>query len=54
MLQFKHLAYCRHAFTPSPRNAPEALMNLPKEGVGSAGCPLPRGLVCTAVVERTR
>ncbi len=30
----------KHTFTPSRRNAPEALMNLPpKEGVGNAGCP---------------
>ena len=31
----------KHAFTPSPRDAPEALLHLlPKEGVGNAGCPL--------------
>src|SRR6266702_7013506 len=30
----------KHTFTPSRRNAPEALMDLPpKEGVGNAGCP---------------
>src|SRR6202163_311829 len=30
----------KHTFAPSPRHAPEALMNLPpKEGVGNAGCP---------------
>src|SRR6202165_1229463 len=41
---------------PSPRHAPEALMNLPpKEGVGNAGCPLhPRPLVHFVLVERTR
>src|SRR5258707_12625301 len=46
----------RHTFTPSPRNAPEALMDLPpKEGVGNAGCPLhPRPRVHLVVVERTR
>src|SRR5712664_3635731 len=46
----------RHTFTTSPRNAPEALMNLPpKEGVGNAGCPLhPRSRVHLVVVERTR
>ncbi len=46
----------RRTFTPSPRNAPEALMNLPpKEGVGNAGCPLhPRPRVHLVVVERTR
>ncbi len=40
----------------SPRDAPEALMNLPpKEGVGNAGCPLhPRPRVHLVVVERTR
>jgi hypothetical protein len=31
----------KHTFTPSPRDAPEPLMNLPpKEGVGNAGCPM--------------
>jgi len=37
----------RRTFTTSPRNAPEALMNLPpKEGVGNAGCPMhPRSRV---------
>src|SRR5437762_6016405 len=47
---------CRRDFTPSPRNAPEALMYLPpKEGVGNAGCPLhPRPRVHLVVVERTR
>src|SRR3981189_2698661 len=46
----------KHTFTPSPRNAPEALMNLPpKEGVGNAGCPWhPRPRVHLVVVERTR
>ena len=46
----------RHTFTPSPRHAPEPLMNLPpKEGVGNAGCPLhPRPRVHLVVVERTR
>src|SRR6266581_3643225 len=30
----------KHTFTPSRRDAPEALMDLPpKEGVGNAGCP---------------
>src|SRR6266851_8059903 len=42
--------------TPSPRHAPEPLMNLPpKEGVGNAGCPWhPRPRVHLVVVERTR
>src|SRR3979490_647511 len=46
----------KHAFAPSPRNAPEPLMNLtPKEGVGNAGCPWhPRPRVHLVVVERTR
>src|SRR5229473_461767 len=46
----------KHTFTFSPRDAPEALMNLPpKEGVGNAGCPLhPRPRVHFVVVERTR
>jgi hypothetical protein len=46
----------KHAFATSPRNAPEALMNLPpKEGVGNAGCPWhPRPRVHLVVVERTR
>src|SRR6266849_2626709 len=46
----------KHTFAPSPRDAPEALMNLPpKEGVGNAGCPLhPRPRVHFVVVERTR
>src|SRR3979409_231510 len=46
----------RHTFAPSPRDAPEALMNLPpKEGVGNAGCPLhPRPRVHFVLVERTR
>src|SRR5437899_8893817 len=46
----------RHNFTPSPHDAPEALMNLsPKEGVGNAGCPLhPRPRVHLVVIERTR
>jgi hypothetical protein len=41
---------------PSPRDAPEALINLsPIEGVGNAGCPLhPRPRVHLVVVERTR
>ena len=31
----------KYAFTTSPRDGPEPLMNLPpEEGVGSAGCPL--------------
>ncbi|HMH63327.1 MAG TPA: hypothetical protein VK561_18865, partial [Bradyrhizobium sp.] len=36
----------KHTFAIPPRNAPEALINLPlKEGVGNAGCPLaPSGL----------
>src|SRR5882757_7095566 len=48
--------YRKHTFTISPREAPEALMNLPpKEGVGNAGCPLhPRPRVHLVVVERTR
>src|SRR6266700_6573479 len=47
---------CRRDFTTSPRNAPEALMNLPpNEGVGNAGCPLhPRPRVHLVLVERTR
>jgi hypothetical protein len=46
----------RHTFTPSRREAPEALMNRPpKEGVGNAGCPLhPRPRVHFVLVERTR
>ena len=46
----------RRTFATSPRNAPEALMNLPpKEGVGNAGCPLhPRPRVHFVLVERTR
>src|SRR6266478_3053858 len=46
----------KHTFTPSPRDAPEPLMNLsPKEGVGNVGCPLhPRPRVHLVVVERTR
>src|SRR5713101_573914 len=46
----------KHSFTPSPRYAPEALINLPpKEGVGNAGCPLhPRPRVHFVLVERTR
>jgi len=46
----------RRTFTPSRRNAPEPLINLPpKEGVGNAGCPLhPRPRVHLVVVERTR
>src|SRR5260370_36128432 len=46
----------KHAFAPSPRHAPEPLLNLsPKEGVGNAGCPLhPRPRVHLVVVERTR
>ena len=46
----------KHASTPSPRDAPEPLMNLPpKEGVGNAGCPWhPRPRVHFVVVERTR
>jgi hypothetical protein len=29
-----------HTTSPSPRNAPEPLINLsPKEGMGNAGCP---------------
>src|SRR6266704_5610807 len=46
----------KHTFTPSPRNVPEALKNLPpKEGVGNAGCPLhPRPRVHLVLVERTR
>src|SRR5216110_906627 len=42
--------------TPSSRNAPEALMNLPPiEGVGNAGCPLhPQPRVHLGLVERTR
>jgi hypothetical protein len=54
---FKQQSFCRrYAFTPSPRHAPEPLMNLsPKEGVGNAGCPLhPRPRVHLVVVERTR
>src|SRR6266567_836336 len=31
----------KHTLTPSPRDAPEPLINLPpKKGVGNAGCPL--------------
>ena len=46
----------RHAFTTSPRDAPEALHQLsPKEGAGNAGCPLhPRPRVHLVLVERTR
>jgi hypothetical protein len=46
----------KHTFTPSPRHAPEPLMNLPPlEGVGNAGCPLhPRPRVHLVLVERTR
>jgi hypothetical protein len=46
----------KHTFATSPRNAPEALINLtPKEGVGNAGCPLhPRPRVHLVLVERTR
>src|SRR6267142_2007327 len=42
--------------SPSRREAPEVLMNLPpKEGVGNAGCPWhPRPRVHLVVVERTR
>src|SRR5712672_1455869 len=45
-----------HTTSPSRRDAPEALMNLPpKEGVGNAGCPLhPRPRVHLVLVERTR
>jgi len=45
-----------HKFATSPRNAPEALMNLsPKEGVGNAWCPLhPQPRVRFALVESTR
>src|SRR5260221_3890275 len=48
--------YRKRTFATSPRNAPEALMNLPpKEGVGNAGCPLhPRPRVHLVLVERTR
>jgi hypothetical protein len=43
----------KHTFTPSPRHAPEPLMNLPpKEGVGNAGCPWhPQPRVRFALVE---
>src|SRR5882724_12575203 len=54
---FQTAVVCRgHNFTSSPRNAPEALMNLsPKEGVGNAGRPMhPRPRVHLVVVERTR
>src|SRR6266852_44817 len=46
----------KDSFTASPREAPEALLDLsPKEGVGNAGCPLhPRPRVHLVVVERTR
>ena len=46
----------KHTFAPSPRHAPEPLINLsPKEGVGNAGCPWhPRPRVHLVVVERTR
>src|SRR5712672_1780495 len=46
----------KRTFATSPRDAPEALINLPpKEGVGNAGCPLhPRPRVHLVVVERTR
>ena len=46
----------KHTFTPSRRDAPEALLDLPpKEGVGNSGCPLhPRPRVHLVVVERTR
>jgi hypothetical protein len=42
--------------SPSRRDAPEALLDLPpKEGVGNAGCPLhPRPRVHFVLVERTR
>src|SRR5258705_1575043 len=48
--------YRKHTFTPSPREAPEALLNLPpKEGVGNAGCPLhPQPRVHLVLVESTR
>jgi hypothetical protein len=50
------VSHCKHTFAHSPRNAPEALINLtPKEGVGNAGCPLhPRPRVHLVLVERTR
>ena len=45
-----------HTASPSRREAPEALMNLPpKEGVGNAGCPLhPQPRVHFALVKSTR
>ena len=55
-IQFLKKLNSKHAFAPSPRNAPEPLMNLPPlEGVGNAGCPLhPRPRVHLVLVERTR
>src|SRR6266576_7235033 len=46
----------RCVFTPSPRNAPKALINLsPIVGVGNAGCPLyPQPRVRFALEESTR
>src|SRR5712672_3176430 len=43
-----------HTTSPSPRNAPEALMKLPPiEGVGNAGCPLhPQPRVRFALVKK--
>jgi len=45
----------KHTFAIPPRNAPEALINLPlKEGVGNAGCPLaPSGLRLLAAQNQT-
>ena len=50
------LAFIRHTFAASPRNAPEPMINLsPKEGVGNAGCPWhPQPRVRFALVESTR
>src|SRR6266481_2708788 len=47
------LAFIRHTFAASPRNAPEPLINRPpKEGVGNAGCPLhPQRRVHFVLVE---
>src|SRR6266851_3907414 len=41
--------------SPSPRNAPEALMNLPpKEGLGNAGCPMHAASCALCIGKSTR
>jgi len=51
---FKSQNNFKHAFTTSPRHAPEPLMNLsPLKGVGTPDAWHPR-LVSLVVVERTR